>query len=455
MATDPVKQIRELEHDSTLASSLEPALARLAAAPPSLEAPYLTVCLDWQPEGSAPGRLPPREPLRSERLNPRDIEGAQRRPARQEMEREFATILESLGPRGAAFDSVQADIARIDAFLDEELDPAAQGVIFVTCQHEGIFEPLALDVPVPTSFTTGAIPALQPLVHVNEDFPSYAVLVAEQRDAMLWIFARHLWERGVKLAASDYPRHQQQGGWSQRRYQNRAGERVEAFARTIAAEVREAMGEGPGEIPYLIIAADEPMHSAITAELHERVKERVIGQIGLAMETNASEAATAGAPLVEEQERRREAEAVAAIGNGLGPGGVAVAGAEDTLTALQAGQVLTLVVNDDFTAPGWADFTLPLFGAGAPPATHPAGGDAGNLVGIPLIDVLLRLALQSGASIELVKSVVPMAAEEITDIPEAGTPPPRTDAATALDAHGGVGALLRFALDADQSTARL
>ena len=59
MATDPVQQIRELEHDTPLATDLKATLARLAALPPSTEAPYLTVSLDWRPEGSAPGRFEP------------------------------------------------------------------------------------------------------------------------------------------------------------------------------------------------------------------------------------------------------------------------------------------------------------------------------------------------------------------------------------------------------------
>ena len=43
MATDPVQQIRELEHDTPLTIDLTATLARLAALPPSTEAPYLTV----------------------------------------------------------------------------------------------------------------------------------------------------------------------------------------------------------------------------------------------------------------------------------------------------------------------------------------------------------------------------------------------------------------------------
>ena len=43
MATDPVQQIQEMEHDTPLAMDLAATLTRLAALSPSSEAPYLTV----------------------------------------------------------------------------------------------------------------------------------------------------------------------------------------------------------------------------------------------------------------------------------------------------------------------------------------------------------------------------------------------------------------------------
>ena len=58
VATDPVQQIQEMEHDTPLAMDLTATLARLAALPPSTEAPYLTVSLDWRPEGSSARSFP-------------------------------------------------------------------------------------------------------------------------------------------------------------------------------------------------------------------------------------------------------------------------------------------------------------------------------------------------------------------------------------------------------------
>jgi hypothetical protein len=106
-------------------------LTRLAALPPATEAPYLTVSLDWRPEGSAPSRFEAPEPKRSERRAPREEDGAPRRPAWQVLRRDLEETVNGYGPRGAAFESLTGDMERLTTYLDEELDPAATGVVVV------------------------------------------------------------------------------------------------------------------------------------------------------------------------------------------------------------------------------------------------------------------------------------------------------------------------------------
>jgi hypothetical protein len=457
MATDPVQQIRELEHDTPLAMDLSATLARLAALPPSTEAPYLTVSLDWRPEGSAPGRFEAPEPKRSERRAPREEDGAPRRPAWEQLRRDLDETVHSYGPRGAAFESLTADMERLTTYLDEELDPAATGVVVIACHHQGVFEPVPLDLPVDSGFTVGPIPSLRQLARAADDYPPYAIIAADQRDAVLWLMEGQTWDRGVELEASGYPRKQQQGGWSQRRYQNRADERVEAFARTIAEETRRAFEEvnAPVKYEYLIVATAEPMSTALNGAFHESIKQRILGQLQLPIEADITEIAAEAEPLIEEAERKREMEAVQAVRDGVGAGGKGVAGAQDTITALETGQVMTLVMNDDFSQPGWADYTLPLYGVGSPPREHPAGGDVANLVPTMVEDEVVRLALQIGAEVQLVRSAVPVGAEEQAQIPDADEPTPRSEAARALDELGGIGAILRYALDEGRPTADL
>lgn len=452
MAIDPVERVREFEHQTALVLDLPQTLRRLAALPPSPEAPYLTVCLDWRPIGTRPGRIPPPEPKRSELRAHRDEEGTSRRPAREFLDKECDAALERFPEHGPARESLAADIERVKAYLDEQLDPAAHGVVIIACQHAGIFEPVALDVPVANEVVVGPIPSLRQLVHAAEDYPAYAVLVADQREAFLWEFERQVWERNVALEADGYPRHQKQGGWSQRRYQARADERVEHFASAVAEELRRALEDRQEAIEYVVIAADEPMYSALQAALHETVASRIIGRVHVPIDASIDQILAEVEPLVEHAERQEEQEAVRAVRGEAAAGDLGVVGPEATLLALQAAQVMTLVMNDDFRGQGWADYSLPLFGAGDIPAEHPAGGDVRNLVRTALEDECVRLAILQDAEVELVHTAVPIQPEELSDVPDAGQPKPRQEAARLLDEVGGIGALLRFRIGGGEST---
>jgi hypothetical protein len=106
MATDPVKHIEALEHESPLTLEFNRSLKWLAQLPPSTDIPYLTVCLGWRPEGSEPGRLPAAPVKRSERRSQDESSGTLRRSSWQETRRGLAELLQRHGPRGDAFESL-------------------------------------------------------------------------------------------------------------------------------------------------------------------------------------------------------------------------------------------------------------------------------------------------------------------------------------------------------------
>jgi hypothetical protein len=54
MATDPVELVRHNEAETPFAPDLKETLRRLADLAPSTEAPYVTLSLDWRPDGSQP-----------------------------------------------------------------------------------------------------------------------------------------------------------------------------------------------------------------------------------------------------------------------------------------------------------------------------------------------------------------------------------------------------------------
>lgn len=426
MATDPVEKIAERQIEATdFGFTLWSRLKALALMEPSIVEPYLTVTLDLRPEGGSPERRPGPLFLRQRR-------------------EEIVAPYQAHSPERL---SLEADLDQIEAAL-ADVDPAVRGAAFVARSAGGVFESILLGIPLPNDVVVAPTPALRELVRAADDRPLYAVLLLDQREATLTIVAREQPQYELAVTASDYPRRQMQGGWSQRRYQLRADERIEAFARTVAEESGRLL-HGAG-VELLVLAGDEQITTTLRSLLDHRTAAMVIGSVRMSVESSAADLIEAANPLVDAAEREREADAVRRLNEGAGPGGAAATGIDETLAALQAGQVMTLVMNADFAAEGWGDYTLPVVGAGPVPHEHPAGGNPANLVPIAVEQEVVRLALATADGLEIVDPSVPVAADELPG--EEGAGAPRSATATALDRFGGVGAILRFVVDEDHST---
>ncbi|MCC6943836.1 MAG: host attachment protein [Thermomicrobiales bacterium] len=418
-ATDPVQSIVEATHEHAVLSDLDMTLRRLAALPPSNGTPYLTALLDWQPDGSAPFQ-------RQAQVLARDAANA---------------IIADQEKRSAALESLTADVEGITKAIQEDIDPATRGIFAVGNGGQGVLHVEPLGVPVETSVTAGPIPMLKRLAQMVEDYPLHALLQSDQDTAILSFVTEDVVSETVTVRGSLYPRRQKSGGLSQRRYKARADERVQAFAKAVAAETQKALEETGCR--RLVLAASEVMEPALLNAFHQSVTDKVIGSIRIDIDAPFDEVLAKARPLAVDFERRREAAQVEEVLNALSTGN-AVAGTVDVLNALRNGQVHRLIMTRVYSQPGWIDPEMQLFGIGDPPAEHPAGGDITNLLSVPLEEEMIRQAVQSGSQIEIVKGTLGVDAN--ADIPAAGQSAPRKETVQPLDDLGGVAAMLRFAI---------
>ncbi len=398
MATDPLEKIHSEERQTPFTTNLRERIEHLARLDPSVQHPYLSVYVDWRPEGENPNV----------------------RPGTIALENAFSEHRRKLMEAHQDRRGFEADVERINAFLDDGVDPAVHGIFMLSCDARDTFETVLLAMPFETKVTMGPTPHLRSLVRVAEDFPRFAVLHADQLEASIFLINRAIAEATRELESNDYPTKTQAGGWSQRRYQARQEERVSHFAKAVAEETRKVLDEE--QIKMLVLSAGEVFRSALDDEFHQSVKDRIVGEIHLENQATEAEIVAAALPVVEQAERNREAEAIRTLEDAIAAGGRGAGGVDDVLLALETGQVMTLLMADDFEADGWADYDLNLFGAGAIPAEHPAGGDTASLVPIGLAEEFVRLALATDADVEII---------------------PAREAAR-LHTHGGVGAILRY-----------
>jgi hypothetical protein len=259
------------------------------------------------------------------------------------------------------------------------------------------------------------LPDLVPLLRWRQDQLPYVLVLADHGGAD--IVAERPGARTERTTSGDGEpeRKSAPGGWSQKRYQQRADEDWAATARNVAREVSDAAHRGSAEI---VILGGDPrtthlIRDALSADLVERTR---LIEHGRAIDGSEDEQ--------KREVRRLVANAVAEASVALlesfkeerGQHDRATDGPEGTVAALNQAAVQVLLVADAIEGDAWITIDQPV----------PIGLDAGTAgtgtveapIEVPLRDALVRAAFGTGAGVRVV--------------PHAG---PVT---------GGVGALLRW-----------
>lgn len=206
------------------------------------------------------------------------------------------------------------------------------------------------------------------------------------------------------------------GGWSQPRYQRRAEDSWRHNARQVAAEVAAEVSNVQAQV--LVLSGDVRAVQLLRERLPELPGVHVRSITG-SRSPDGSQAArpTRVTEVLEDVEAEQTRELLDEFQSHLDPGRLAVEGPADVIEALSAGRVATLIVSTAANAhTSWfGDQATQIY------ADHRTATTAGTPVRTgPLVDVAVRAALLSGASVRIVAPDT------------AGAP------------RGGIGALCRF-----------
>jgi peptide chain release factor subunit 1 len=249
--------------------------------------------------------------------------------------------------------TLRADLHRIDDYLSSPGAPfqgaGALGV-FVSGQDD-LFEVVQLPRPVPGRVVIGRSPFVEPLVAFLEQRRWLVALVNRRVGRVLGGPVDSL-EEQAKFDEYVHGQHDQ-GGWSQARYERSIEKDTDDHLRRVAEGLnqrwrterfdRAALG-GPVEI---VPRLEAHLAAEVKASL---APERVEVDLSSA---NDAEIRHALAKLVVEDEKRSEREALDRLAAGVGTGGRAVGGPEDTLQALNERRVQLLLLEPGFDRPGF------------------------------------------------------------------------------------------------------
>jgi hypothetical protein len=259
----------------------------------------------------------------------------------RQIERTFA-------PRGAAFEAVQKDIARIEAFLDSEVDVATQGIaLFVSAPH-GLFQTLTTDIPFETHVTAAALPMLFPLARLLGDQETVILALAHTNSARL--FACHVGGlRELRRLVEDPKNvHLVHGAtaMNQAHYQRHALAQQKSFAREVADQIARLVEEYGANTVLLsgeargVATLRRALPASIVGFVHELPHSFPPGATPDVLAADL-------APVLAALEAENEQSVIERLMNAVRADAMAVVGLAHTRRALQNGQVDTLVVASD------------------------------------------------------------------------------------------------------------
>jgi len=301
------------------------ALMRRLAEVESPEAPVLSIYLDVRPEahGERPGR-------RVELVVMRD------------RLRDIAATYPAHDPGRLSLD---ADIERIDRFLEDEPLDGVEGLAIFACHGRDLWETVEAPVPFETQVSAGPTADLFQLAQLLEESEAVVVALVDTNTCRLFATRRgSLVERPGPDEPSDEHERRHAGGWSQARYQRHIDMQDRRFAREAAEAIQRLVDRVHAR--HLILAGDERTISVLKPELSPALDVILERVEHIEMRARPDEVAAELAPVLTVLRESEAMEAAERVIAGVRAGRLGVAGIDSVAEALEAGAVHELVFDE-------------------------------------------------------------------------------------------------------------
>ena len=336
------------------------------------------------------------------------------------LRRTFADQLKAAAARPDTADGLTRAVARIEAFLTDDVDRTAKAAaIFASADGDEFFEAVPLDAPIDAhQLFLGPVPHLFPLVRLINQYPRYAALLLDTNRARIIVFELGAVETRAEVSGEKTRRHSM-GGWSQARYQRRTEnlhlQHLKEVVETLERVVRDEA------IDHVIVAGDATVVARLQEQLPDPLASKVVDAVRLDRHAAEHEIVDEAMAALRRNDAQDDRERVAEVIGAWRASGLGVAGPEATLRALQIGQVDELLIAAT-PAILKAVQALPDDAAAAPSTAARSAPDGAEIAQLHLADELVTRATQSGAAVRIIED------------------------AALLEDHGGVAAALRFRL---------
>lgn len=242
------------------------------------------------------------------------------------------------------------DVKRVQNYIEMGYNWQGRGVIMFSCAAKDFWWAHSFLPPVEDSVMVSYRPYVRQLATLMDAYERYGVVHVTQEGARLYVFHMGNLEAAEDVAGEEIKVHKA-GGWSSSRYQRHEAEQARQNLQ-IAAEQAEDFYRRT-RTRRLILAGTEKNTARFSDLLSHRLRDMVVGHIGLGTKAGTAEIREKALELAQnaaEQEALSRADTLITLAH---KGGNAVLGLAETLTAVQNGRAQHVITLADFAQPAY------------------------------------------------------------------------------------------------------
>jgi peptide chain release factor subunit 1 len=262
----------------------------------------------------------------------------------QFVRKEFPLRAKTYSPRSPERESFDQDYERIKAYLKRELQPSVNGLALFACSaKDSFFDAIQFEAPMQQHrlFVSNQ-PHLYPLARLHDQYRRYAAVLIDSQHAHLFVFGLGRLLAKEELTGTKTNR-TATGGWSQARYQRHVDNfHLQHYKEVVEALDRLAKDE---ELDKIVLAGDEVIVAVFREQLPAHLSEKIVDVLRIDMKTPENEVFNATLEAMRQDDAKNDVEKVERLFNEFRSAGLGVVGAQDTLSALNNGQVDELILS--------------------------------------------------------------------------------------------------------------
>lgn len=247
-------------------------------------------------------------------------------------------------------EALRSDLERIRVFFRDEGGNFGEGAALFASSQAGIWNVQAVPNDVGTSVSIDFTTDVAPLIRALELMQPYCTCLIARDQARIFYGSLDNIEELAQTRDETVPGQHEQGGWAQARYERHIDEHVHRHFKRVADDLFQLANERPYR--FLVLGGPDEVVSAFLDELHPYVRERYVGAIRIAIEANPNEVQRESLGVIQQWRQAEKDRVLEILHNEVGSNDLGAAGLQDTVEALRRGQILTLVADNAFSAPG-------------------------------------------------------------------------------------------------------